>query len=201
MNTKNQKIDIGESEVYLVSTDIKQRVELFEYHFKSKHDLLISYKGPFDKLAIGNMSTYIREMLNFNEKIGKKIFKIFIEISQNIGYYSYEKNKYCKHPEEAGVGTIMLFETDSHFYIVAGNLIENTQVEKLETKCNLVSSLDIEGLRELRRTQLELPDSEKGGANIGLIHVALLSENKLEHNFSKLNELFSFFTISIKVNK
>jgi hypothetical protein len=174
---------------------------LFEYHYSLTHNILMTYKGPVDKLALSSMNEFIKSILSHYDKASKKIFKIFVEIAQNISYYSEEKSNFGNSEEATGAGTIALFEFENYFNLFAGNLIKQNEKEFLREKCELINSLNVEGLRKLKREHLELPDSERGGANIGLINAALISENPVGFKFEKVNENSSFFELKIKIDK
>ncbi len=174
---------------------------LFEYHYSLSDNILMTFKGPVDKLALSSMNEFIKSILSHYEKASKKIFKIFVEIAQNISYYSEEKSNFANNSEATGSGTIALFENEGSFHLYAGNLIKQNEEVTLRKKCELINKLDLDGLRQLKREQLDLPDSQKGGANIGLINTALISENPIDYKFEKVNDAFSFFELKIKIDK
>ncbi len=49
--------------------------------------------------------------------------------------------------------------------------------------------------------QRNLPQREKGNANIGLIQVALTSANPLDIEVTLIDDNYSFFAITVKVDK
>lgn len=177
-----------------------EKFNLFEYYYRSKHDVLVSYKGPFDKQVLTAVGNYIKKIMETNPKVSKKIFKIFIELAQNIAYYSAEKNK-LGNDEEAGVGSIVIVEFDDHYSFITGNIVKKDDIIPVIDKCNKINTLDKEGLRQYKREMLKLPDSAKGGANIGLIQVAITSDNPLGIDVASIDDERAFFAISAKVDK
>jgi hypothetical protein len=198
---KTNKILFNSDNESIVQINSPDKFNLYDYHFRSKQNILLSYKGPVNKHVLSIMSSYIKDLLSYHEKISKKIFKIFVELAQNISIYSEERNKYGRNTEESGVGTIVIIETAKSFHLITGNLLKTSEVEGLRNKCEHINKLDVKELRSYKRSRLELPDSEKGGANVGLIHVAITSENPLDYEISKIDENISFFTLSVKVDK
>ncbi|MCP3928593.1 MAG: hypothetical protein GY705_05770 [Bacteroidetes bacterium] len=176
------------------------KFNLVEYHYRSEHDVIISYKGPFDKNAMGLMGNYIRGILSMNPQASKKVFKIFIELAQNIAQYSAEKNIIGDYIG-AGVGTLVLVEYESYYYLITGNLIKNESIGPVIDKCELINTLDKEGLRKLKREHLKHNDHSRTGADIGFIQLAITSANPLDIEVKAIDEKFSFFTIRVKINK
>ena len=73
---------------------------------------LLSYKGPFYIELISVFGTNIR---NFNDvyiNARKKLFKIFIELSQNVSNYS-EDFHMVNNIQRIGVGELDVKETES----------------------------------------------------------------------------------------
>ena len=47
------------------------KFNLVEYHFRSRHDVVVSYKGPFDKNAMNLIGNYIRGVISMNPRASK----------------------------------------------------------------------------------------------------------------------------------
>jgi hypothetical protein len=199
--THSNNITFQSGKVDLMGMNTAEGFNLFDYHFRSPHNILLSYKGPFENTVINMMVESIRDILSPFEVSGKKTFKIFIELAQNIAFYSYERNLYCKNQAESGVGTIVMLESPESFHLVSGNIIKNTSVPILQERCEQINQLDLEGLRSFKRRQMELPSGENGGANVGLIHIAITSLNPLEFTIFEINEAVSFFALSVTIKK
>jgi hypothetical protein len=177
-----------------------EKFNLVEYHYRSKHDVIISYKGPFDKDAMRLMGNYVRGIFKKNPLASKKVFKVFIELAQNVAQYSAEKN-IVGEMIGAGVGSLVMVEFKEHFLLVTGNLIENTSLDPIIKKCEMINQLDKEGLRKLKREQLRQTDEKRTGSDIGLIQVAITSSNPLDIEVIPIDDKLSFFTLRVKVDK
>ncbi|MCK5535387.1 MAG: SiaB family protein kinase [Bacteroidales bacterium] len=176
-----------------------EKFSLYNYHKTFDKDILISFKGPFDKHILAIIGNYIEVILGRNPKAGKKIFKIFIELAQNIAYYSAEGKS--NFNTESGIGTLVIGEFDNHYSFVAGNVVKASDIVHIIEKSEIINSLDREGLRQYKREQRNLPQGERGSAHIGLIQVALTAASPLDIEVSPINEEYSFFTISVNVEK
>jgi hypothetical protein len=176
------------------------KFNLVDYHFRSDKEVIVSYKGPFDKNAMNLIGNHIRGIISMNPRASKKVFKVFIELAQNISQYSSEKNIIGDYVG-AGVGSLVIVEYPEFLQIVTGNLISNDNLGPVIDKCELINTLDKEGLRNLKREQLKQTDSNRNGADIGLIQLAITSANPLDIEITPIDDKYSFFTIRVKINK
>jgi hypothetical protein len=174
------------------------KFDLFKYHSLFNQNVQISYKGPFESKVLSVLGNYIRFTIGKNPKASKKIFNIFIELAQNIAHYSAEKNLFGV---EEGVGSLVIAEYSDYYAFSTGNIVKNEDVIVIIEKIELINSLDREQLREYKRVQRNLPQREKGNANIGLIQVALTSANPLDIEVTLIDDKYSFFAITVKVDK
>jgi hypothetical protein len=180
---------------------MEQEFSLFDYYtLTSNKHVLISYKGPVTDVIMAEISRDIRSKFSDNQKASRKLFSIFMELAQNILYYSAEKVHFGDNQDS--VGTILITEAEDHYTFSCGNLVENSYIQELVTDCEYINSLDRENLREYKREQRAKPQKERSkGAGIGLIHVALTSENPLSVDYIPVDDAFTFFSIAVKVHK
>ena len=59
----------------------KKKFNLYAFHSMFDEDILISYKGPFDKNILSYIGNYIRVIIQKHPKVSKKIFSIFTKAS------------------------------------------------------------------------------------------------------------------------
>jgi len=160
----------------------------------------ISYTGPFDSQVLSVIAKNIEYSLSENPIVNKKMFKIFIELAQNICFYSLEQQK-SSDGSESGVGTLTIQEYDDYFVFATGNITKEQKIQSVIEKCEMINKLDRENLRKYKRDQRKLSPSERGGGNIGLIQVALTAENLLEYKIIPINNEIVFYIIAVKINK
>lgn len=174
----------------------------FEYHTQiSQDNIVLSYKGPLTDILLSEFSRDIRRKLQAEKpKIGKKVFAIFMELAQNVLYYSKEENLFGENRDK--VGTIVIIRTEDHYRLITGNLVFQEHVPLLKEKCEIVNSLDREALREYKRQlRNEKSEGESKGAGIGLVQAALTSNNPLDVQIQELSGNHAFFVLSVKVKK
>ena len=64
-----------------------------------------------------------------------------------------------------------------------------------------VNQLDKAGLKEFyKEVILSGNVTQKGGAGLGIINIAKVTENKLEFTFDDIDEQYTYFTLRIKVS-
>jgi hypothetical protein len=180
---------------------MEQEFSLFDYYtLTNKKNVLISYKGPVTDVIMAEISRDIRNKFSENPKVSRKVFAIFIELAQNILYYSAEKIRFGEHNDS--VGTILITETSDHYTFSCGNLVENDYIQELVDSCAIVNSMNRDALREYKREQRSAPKKERSkGAGIGLIQVALTADTPLKVEYIKVDETLSFFSLSVRIMK
>lgn len=161
---------------------------------------ILSYKGPFYIELISVFGMNIRNIKDAYANARKKLFKIFIELSQNVSNYS-EDFHMVNNVQRIGVGELFLREYEGSYHFTTINQVKKTDADILAERCELVNASDPIRLRELKREQRLNSPGEKFGARIGLIQAVMLSNNKLEYQVEKINENYSYFSLTVKIDK
>ena len=155
----------------------------------------------------GHISTEIeREVLSFTEtklseediksNLRKRVYNILVELLENVANYSPGN----KAEKQFGMPLAMIRMDEKVFFLTTGNLILNSKINHLKKKLDDVNSYDKIGLKKLFRKSLsrQTKVSDSTG-NMGLIDMARKSGTKLEYKFEKINDLYSYFIITVKV--
>jgi hypothetical protein len=167
-----------------------------EYQEKS----LLLYQGTLTVNLISILSNHIRLLLNHDFKALQKIFKIFIELCQNVSYYSadtFEVNTgvFC------GAGWVSIQDMEEFYRISTGNTINPGDADTLTRYCEEINSLSEEELRKLKREIRSEALARETGAHIGLIQTSIISGNHLEFQIDKQDEAKPIFILSAIINK
>ncbi len=124
----------------------------------------------------------------------KRLFMYVLESLQNI----------LKHGDHKGHNVMPLVsysKTDDGYTITTGNVITDAQSVKLREKLEKVNSLDVPDIKALYRQILETSGfSDKGGAGLGLLEMALKTGNRLDFDFIPIGEGLSYFVLSKTVD-
>lgn len=179
--------------------DLNNDFDFFAYYAQLNHqNLILSYKGPLTDVLLAEFSRDIREKLKENRKAGKKVFSVFMELSQNVLFYSKEINHFG---DQDKVGTLVILQTENEYRVITGNLITTESASILLDKWKTVISLDRDALRDYKRKLRDAPrEGESKGAGIGLVQVALTSDD-LEVKIKRINDKFSFFALFANIAK
>ena len=177
-------------------------LSLHDYYLSViKDNILVFYKGAFDEKIIAEISHHIRKKLQNNYFVSKKVFSVFIELAQNVAFYSAERNIINNKVKGSGVGLLVIHEYEDFYTIKTGNLVSNKDSIRLAAKCSTIISLNRDGLRQLKRRQRNQPSINKDSGNIGLIQIALLGNSPLRTHLQTVNNHYSFFSLEIDIHK
>lgn len=173
---------------------------LVDFHNLYDNEVIISYKGLFDKHIRFVFGNYFYVRLAQHPEASKKMFRIFIELSQNVSYYSADTAE-SGDGERTGIGTLLVAEKEKFYTIITGNVVGHEAGKDLYEKCSTITTLDRNGLREFKREQRKLPRGVHGSANIGLIQVSLIADTTLQYNVVELDDKYSYFSVAIDIEK
>jgi hypothetical protein len=147
-----------------------------------------------------------KEVLSFTEtklseeeiesNLRKRVFSILVEILENVAKYSPGRES----EEKFGMPVAIIRLEDKVYSLTTGNLILTTNVDHLKEKLDTINKFDKVGLKELFRKSLSGQSiSSDSTGNMGLIDMARKSGSKLEYQFEKINDLYSYYTLTVKV--
>ena len=161
---------------------------------------LLTYRGPFYIELISVFGSNVRNYTSEYTNANKKLFRIFIELAQNVSNYS-EDFHLVNNESRIGVGELNLVECDTHFKFTTKNLVKKSDSKILIDRCELINSSNQMELRQLKREQRLNSPGEKFGARIGLIQAVMLSQNKLEYFCEDLDDKFAYLSLTVKIDK
>ena len=158
-----------------------------------------AYTGTFDPVNISKICMHVESLSGSKSGIRSDLFKVFVEMSQNISQNSVDKK--IVNNTEFGIGVVLILSKDDCFEILTGNPVRPEDVKKLTEKCDYINLLTREELREFKRTSRKLAQSRAGNGNVGLIQVALISGYEMKYKMISIEEYNHFFSIRIRISK
>lgn len=183
------------------STDIAiMKPDEFLDYYRHIHDnrILVSFKGPLSQAILVELGGFVKKQLTSNQDV-KRIFSIFIEMTQNVLHHSAERDHSAK---PSGVGVIMLMEKESHYLVSSGNLVTHERSEVLKKKCNDINSLSDGELKKAYRIKLKTETLEQDkGAGVGLYEISRKSDGALEYLSLPFDHSHQFFILTATVSK
>lgn len=128
----------------------------------------------------------------------RRVFSILVEMIENLAKYSPGRE-----PEEKFGMPITMIRFENRIYsLTSGNLVRNEKVGQLKETIDEINKYDKAGLKELYRKSLSVQNSGSDSTgNMGFIDMARKSGNKLVYEFEKLNDFFSYYILTVKVEE
>lgn len=161
---------------------------------------LLIYQGVFTVNLISILGNHIRLLPDHDTLLLQRIFKVFIELSQNVSYYSAETIE-IKQGVFCGIGWVSVQHLSDNYKITTSNMIKPEHGPKLLNYCYEINSLDEESLRTLKRKTRAQAMLRDTNAHIGLIQTGIISGSKLDFEVSESTESSKYFRISATINK
>jgi len=164
-----------------------------------KGEVLINHYGPLSYEEIGfllNKMTSLLERYNFGITIRKKVYSAMVESLENI----YKHQDVIKGSNNYQPKFSLVLEKDK-VDLTCSNSLLKVKIGPLKERLEKVNQLDKAGLKEFyKEVILSGNVTQKGGAGLGIINIAKVTENKLEFTFDDNDEQYTYFTLRIKVS-
>ncbi len=156
------------------------------------------WSGHFSSDVGGEVLSITDVRLTGNDlelRIRKRIFTIQLEILENLSKYNTGRDSEKKF----GLPVIMLGFDGRKFILITGNLIVNSAIQELKGKLDTVNRNSRDDLREMFMQSLSVQTTETDSTgNMGLIDIARKSGSRLIYSFDKVNEMYSYFFLTVK---
>jgi len=172
---------------------------LNEFYKKLSEEVLIAYRGTFERDVLSVLANNIENSIDDNSVIKRKFFKIFLELAQNISRFAVEQVEISEY-EKSGSGLFIIKHDSKSYYLVSGNIIINKDINKLSEIINLINSLDRQGMRNYKREQFKLNSNDRD-SSLGIVQMALISNKQIAVLTKKIDADYSFAIISIEISK
>ncbi len=162
-----------------------------------KERLMFVYRGVVTNENSASLLMLLEKEMETSEFgfVGRKrLFMFVLESLQNVSRHS-NRNQYSE------MSLVVYSKTNSGYTVTTGNVIETDKIENLRTKLDEINKLDSGEIRNVYRNMLSNAEfSNKGGAGLGLIEMAKKTGNKLDYDFIKLDDEFSYYILSKTVD-
>jgi len=169
------------------------------------NDIMLSFKGDITSELLSSMLQIMETKLeNIDEqpKVRKKVYNVLVECLQNL-YHHRDEMKIESSKDEAKKQAIFMISKNAVEYnIMTGNFVKSDKVPSLQARIDKINAMDKDELKQYYQDVLSLEGfSEKGGGGLGFIDIARKSGQKLNYEFLKIDESFSFFSLYIKISQ
>ena len=164
---------------------------------------VLQFRGilTFEKIGILlNDLKNRRKSLDIQPALYKKLLTLMIEVLENILKYSEYFGEFIdQYPEH--LPEFKLNMNDSGFVIVSRNPVRDEDRKIISDKIDRINSSSEEGLKKIYRDTITNGIfTEKGGAGLGLIEMARITNHDLVYVFEPLTGGFSMFELNLRIN-
>lgn len=159
--------------------------------------LIASHNGELTQDKVSAIASVVEnqlELYGVSKGAVKKVFNIVIETLQNILIHGEKDGSGVKH------SYFVVGKSDNEFTISSGNIVLNSNVDKLRKRLHDIMNYDEKALKLQYMQVLSNGEiSTKGGAGLGFLTIALKSGSKLDFDFQKINDSISLFELHSKI--
>lgn len=161
--------------------------------------VLVHYNGELNQDQITRLESDVENsVINIAvpKSPMKKIFFISVETLQNMLIHGHKDQTGHQH------NYFVVAKNGTKVEITSANLISNAAIPVLTEQIGRINAFDDEkALKQYYMDHLANNEiSEKGGAGLGFITIAMKSGNKLKIQFDKINDDYSLFQLTSSVN-
>ena len=161
-------------------------------------ELILANCGNLSEDNVDSILNFIEDKLEKDgERKGliKKVFSIAVESLQNIRIHGTDDR------EGVRASFIVIGKEQDGYQIWVGNLTANKIVGEIKTNISKIKDLKPNAIRKIYLNSLSFGKlTERGGGGLGLITIALKSDNNMQFVFEKINENLTLFNMNIKVS-
>jgi hypothetical protein len=161
---------------------------------------LLLYRGALTVNLISSLGNQIKLLSEIDFRVVQRLFRIFMELTQNVSYYSAEVVS-IKSGVLCGSGWVSVQNMGDTLRISTGNRIKQEHGNKLTSYCHEINSFNEAELRKLKRDIRSQAMERDTGAQIGLIQTSIISGHKLDFKIVSDNSDKDFFIISTATSK
>lgn len=172
------------------------------YNMMEDGNIMLSFKGEVTSDLLTSILQIMEskmETLDEPPKIKKKVYNILVECLQNLYHHIDEDDALTAANEKTAL--FMIRKNDEGEYsIMTGNYIANENINLLKNRLDKINSMDKEELKDYYKEVLNNGEmSAKGGGGLGMIDIARKSGKKLDYDFAKIDDKFSFFSLIVNI--
>ncbi len=169
-----------------------------DFHAKAcEKNIVAIHKGNFSPVVIDPVLSMVeKNITNKTVNIQKLAYHLIIESLQNVSQHSLELN-------EEKEAIFMISKKGKSFYLSTGNYLKLAKVERLKSELGSLKKMSIKQLKslfdEIVHQRSNSVAGKKHKIGLGLVDIALESNNQFDYNFIDITDNISFYTFKVKV--
>jgi len=166
-------------------------------------EAIIDFEGSISFETMEQLLNQLKSARQFNalrKPVRKRVYGTVVESIDNIFKYATPyntKNSVSQRPPQ-----IQVKEQKGKFIVSAGNLIQNNQVDDLRYKLNVVNEMNDAALKSLYEEVINKEASDEDrGAGLGLITMAMRTDEDILYQFDPAGPVHTYFTMHITIKE
>ncbi|MCQ2959039.1 MAG: SiaB family protein kinase [Bacteroidales bacterium] len=175
--------------------DIQDVVSL--HKFILQKNIMLIFNGGLNQKSLIDILSLINEQAFGKLERKKKMYNVMVEMLQNVVKHG------AKYDESRPGGSPVLFyigQNGEEFSLNAGNYIENTCIEKVTSKIDLLNSLDNNELDDFyMKSLLDFDVDNSKEAGLGLVDLRMKSGHKITYELTPVNDTISFILMQVTI--
>ena len=168
-----------------------------DYNSKSEKKIVVSHFGEFSQDLVNSISNGVEEsMFEAGDKKGtiKRMFSILVEGLQNVRIHG-EKDE-----DGNQISFLIIAQDENEYLVTIANLARNEVLENIVQRIDELNQMDEAEVKAYYMDTLTNGImSQKGGAGLGFITMAMKSKNKLNYIPEKVSEDLTCFSLEVKI--
>lgn len=159
----------------------------------------VSHFGEFSQDLVNSLTVSIENaMYDSGDKKGvvKRMFSILVEGLQNIRIHG-EKDE-----DGTQVSYLIILQNPNSYKVTFGNLVRTEAVEKIKKSLAFLNETEPAAVKQKYMEVLSNGQiSDKGGAGLGFITMALKTKNKINYSSEKVSDSLNCLSVEITLNR
>ncbi|MCF6290575.1 MAG: SiaB family protein kinase [Desulfobacterales bacterium] len=167
-----------------------------------REGIILYYNGLISHDLVVEIADIVRHKMQIDEVESStrlKVFAAVVEQLQNILYYSFEVvvgTGSGNDDKEMRRGVVIVGHEEGHYYVVGGNLIDNSKIDRLRDKLSMLQKMNKHELKKyVKEQRRRTPDRDSRGAGLGIIELARRASTPILFDFTPVRESASFFSL------
>ena len=140
----------------------------------------MTYEGPFGIQIISGLAKFSQDNIDASEQVREKFYKIFIELTQNVALYSFDRVA-LSNGASIGQGKVYVTEEQQEIHCATINEIQKEHGPILDANCTDINQSNLYALRTKKKKLHRQAEFKDTGAHIGLIMISIYSGNTLQY--------------------
>ncbi|MBL4704372.1 MAG: SiaB family protein kinase [Flavobacteriales bacterium] len=179
-------------------TNLSSRYVYTLFEDLKDHEILMCYFGNVSFKISNHLINTLKENLDSDKMervIFKKVYSSFVECIENI-------TRHTSEDIDSGdrFGIVNVSKRGDYIVIHSGNMVKMDIIEDLERRISPLKTQTQEEIRKAYQKQLvEGELSDKGGAGLGMLQIALNSDGNLDYEFQDVDDEKKFFLLEVRI--